>query len=382
MHKKKIALFHPWIKSRGGAEKVVLEILKSKKFDTDLYTWVYDPENTFKEFKNYRINIILPEIFKKLSRTYLLRGFFFIISLFSQIPLEKYNKFLISSSGVAEFIVFRNYKKNNTYAYIHTPLRASEDEIIKWNLKNRYNYFSKFAYLFLTKLYLFLEKKAWRKLDYIIFNSELSLKRAKKRKIINNKKFSIVYPPVDVDKFKKLRTKKGEYFLYVSRFNPDKRQNVLINAWKKFIKKNPEEKLILVGAIEKKRYFKKLLKLAEQTKNIEIKTNVSNKELIKLYSKCKAGIFIPFIEDFGIVPFEFLASGKPLISIDRGGFVGLIKKYYNNNTIWIKEKGNLVKNIENGLQEFVLKNPKGKKININGLNSESFRKKINKILSN
>ena len=36
---KKIALFHPWLKSRGGAERVVLEILKSNK-NIDLYTWV------------------------------------------------------------------------------------------------------------------------------------------------------------------------------------------------------------------------------------------------------------------------------------------------------------------------------------------------------
>ena len=32
MHKKKIALFHPWIKSRGGAEKVVLEISERLRY--------------------------------------------------------------------------------------------------------------------------------------------------------------------------------------------------------------------------------------------------------------------------------------------------------------------------------------------------------------
>ena len=31
--KLKIALFYPWIKSRGGAEKVLLEIMKIKDFD-------------------------------------------------------------------------------------------------------------------------------------------------------------------------------------------------------------------------------------------------------------------------------------------------------------------------------------------------------------
>ena len=380
MSKKKIALFHPWIKSKGGAERVVLEILKSKKLDIDLYTWIYDSKNTFKEFKNYNINIISPKIAEKLSRTYLLKGLFFPISLFSQIPLEKYDKFLISSSGVAEFITFRNYKKNNTYAYIHTPLRASDDKIIEWNLKNRCNYFSGIAYLFAAKFYLFLEKIAWKKIDYTIFNSELSLKRAKKRKLMDNKKFSIIYPPINVDKFKKLKKKKGDYFLYVSRFNPDKRQDVLIKAWKNFIKENPKEKLVLVGTIENKKYFKKLLELIKQTKNIEIKTNISNKELIKIYSNCRAGIFVGFMEDFGIVPFEFLAAGKPLISINQGGFVNLVKKHYNNHVIWVKEKKDITKNIEKGLKEFMLKKTKGKKTIIKGLDDKTFREKINKIL--
>lgn len=51
--KNKIAIFHPWIKSRGGAEKTVLELLKNFK-ESELYTWVYEPENTFEEFKNLK----------------------------------------------------------------------------------------------------------------------------------------------------------------------------------------------------------------------------------------------------------------------------------------------------------------------------------------
>ena len=36
--KLKIAIFHPWVKSRGGAEKTVLELLKNLK-DSELYTY-------------------------------------------------------------------------------------------------------------------------------------------------------------------------------------------------------------------------------------------------------------------------------------------------------------------------------------------------------
>ncbi|MEM4647989.1 MAG: glycosyltransferase, partial [Candidatus Pacearchaeota archaeon] len=104
----KIALFHPWLKSKGGAERVILEFLKNTKHDVEVYTWIYDRENTFDEFKKFKINVIAPKFAKKLARYYILRGLFFLIALFSKIPLEKYDAFLISTGGLAEFVTFRN----------------------------------------------------------------------------------------------------------------------------------------------------------------------------------------------------------------------------------------------------------------------------------
>lgn len=136
--KLKIALFYPWIKSRGGAEKVLLEIMKIKDFNFDLYTWVYDEKDSFKEFKNLKINVIGSNILRKLSKMKLLRGLFLPFSLFSKIPLEKYDYFLIYTSGTGEFITFRNYKKGKTIGYVNTILRDAYPEIVKWNMKNIY----------------------------------------------------------------------------------------------------------------------------------------------------------------------------------------------------------------------------------------------------
>ncbi len=382
MNPKKIALFHPWLKSKGGAEKVVLEILKNTKYKIDLYTWIYDRENTFKEFENYEIRIIAPKFAKKLGRLYIGRGLLVFFNLFSKIPLDKYDVFLISTSGLGELITLRNYKKGKTYAYIHTILRASYKEDIKWNLENRYKSFlSKNLYLISTKIYKFLEKRAWKKIDYTVFNSELSLERAKKHQLLRKKPFTIVYPPIEVDKFSKLKTKKGNYFLYVSRINNPKRQDLLLKAWKSFVEKNPKEKLILVGNIENKKFFEKIKKMSRKIPNVEIKTNVSEKELLKLYSNCKAIIFIPYREDFGIVPFEALALGKPLIATNKGGFVKLIEKipqYYKINEK-NSEKEN-IKEINRVLENFLKSKIKARKIKNLGNSTHKFKKKIEEIL--
>jgi len=371
----KIALFHPWIKSRGGAEKVVLEIAKSLE-DVDIYTWVYDQDQTFEEFEKFKINVLSPNWAKIFSRGFLSRGIFFILSLFSKIPLEKYDYFFISTSGVGEFILFRNYKPKKTYSYVHTPLRFCTPNIIKWQKQNNSRGFALDSlYLFAIKTYNILEKIAWRRIDKAFFNSDLSKKRAIEKKLI--KEGEIIYPLVDLDDFKKIRTKKGDYFLYVSRFNHPKRQDLLIEVWKDFVKTNPNKKLILAGSAESKKYMKKIREMCKDQKSIEIKENLNRENLLKLYANCFAGIFIGFEEDFGIVPFEFLALGKTLIAVNQGGYVDLIKNL--PQVIWVKEekiKESLLKSLKIASKNKI----KPKKIQL--IDKESFISSIRRIFKN
>lgn len=379
--KKKIAIFHPWIKSKGGAEKTLLEILKNIK-NAELYTWVYEKENTFEEFKEFKINVIGGKFFRRFSRSNILRGMFLINCLFSKIPLEKYDLFLISTSGLAEFITFRNYKKGKTYAYVHTPLRDADEEIMNWNLRNRHkNIFSKSIYKLAVNFYKVLEKKSWKKIDFAIFNSELSLERAKKRKLLYSKKVNVIYPPTEIKYIENIKTKNNGYFFYPSRINNPKRQDLLVKSWKVFSEKHPDEKLIIAGSMENKKYYNHIKKLSENIPNIEIKTNINNNDFLRLYKECKAVIFIPFMEDFGIVPFEALAFGKPVIAVDKGGYVKLIEKvpqYFK-----IKETSSekdMIKEINNTLEIFLRSKITPKKITNLSYNTNNFIKNISKTL--
>lgn len=378
--KQEIALFHPWIKSRGGAEKVVLELLKKSKHKFDIYTWAYDKENTFSEFKKYDIKILVPEFCKKLTRFHILRGIFFPLSLLKKIPLEKYDKFLISTSGLAEFIIFRNYKKGKTYAYVHTPLREANIKIVRWNLENRYNenFLKKQIYLVAVKIYKIFEKLAWKKLDGVIFNSKLSESRAKEHGLLKKQKRYIICPPINFSRFELLKTRGGKHFIYISRLNLPKRQDILIEAWKKFSKKNKGYKLILMGTPDNKKYYKKLLELSFGDKTIKIKTNVGDKELEDMLSMAKAGIFLGYQEDFGIIPLEILAAGKPLLAVDEGGYVKIIKNHPLFHKIKERHsKKKMINEILKELEKFVKKKQikTKKKIKV-----KDFVKEIDKVL--
>ncbi len=207
------------------------------------------------------------------------------------------------------------------------------------------------------------------------------MERAKEHNLLKNKSVEIIYPPIDIEKFSKLKTKKGDYFLYLSRINNPKRQDLLLKAWKEFVRKNPKEKLVLAGNIENKKFFEKVQKLAEETKNVEIRTNLNEKEFLELYKNCKAVIFIPYKEDFGIVAFEALALGKHLIAIDEGGFVKLIENIPQYHKIKEKEsEKEAIKEINKTLDKFLKSKIKPRKIKNIGNSTHKFKKKIKKVL--
>ena len=117
----------------------------------------------------------------------------------------------------------------------------------------------------------------------------------------------LIYPPVSTDLFS-VSEKDDGYYLVVSALVPYKRVDLAIeafNAW--------GEKLLIAGSGPEKG---KLEKMAGR--NVEFLGWQSNENLIDLYAGCRALIF-PGVEDFGIVPLEAMASGKPVVALGAGG---------------------------------------------------------------
>ena len=103
------------------------------------------------------------------------------------------------------------------------------------------------------------------------------------------------------------------YFLAVGRLIPYKKFDLIVETFNKI---GLPLKIVGTGIMENE--------LRRQAKgNIEFLGYTSEKELKKLYSECEALIF-PQIEDFGIVPLEAMASGRPVIALKKGGALDTI----------------------------------------------------------
>jgi len=174
------------------------------------------------------------------------------------------------------------------------------------------------------------------RINKIICNSSFTKKVIDKEYGVNSE---VVYPPVSVEKFKPKR--KENIILYVGRFSQlkqSKRQEVLIEAFRKFYKSGFRDyKLVLAGGTEVgSGDFVKSLRAQIVAYPIEIIESPSFKELVGLYAKAKffwaaAGFGCnekrepELVEHFGITLVEAMAAGVVPLVYEAGGFKEIIK---------------------------------------------------------
>lgn len=117
----------------------------------------------------------------------------------------------------------------------------------------------------------------------------------------------LIYPPVDVTRAQ-LSDTVGSYYLVVGQLVNYKRVDLAIEACKKL-----GRELRIVGVGEE---YKRLRASAGRT--VSFLGALSDGEVQKQYASCRALLF-PGEEDFGIVPVEAQASGRPVIAFGKGG---------------------------------------------------------------
>lgn len=123
----------------------------------------------------------------------------------------------------------------------------------------------------------------------------------------------IIYPPVDVNRFRPAERPDGSYYLIVSRLIPYKRIDLAVQAASRL-----GRRLIVVGD---GRNRPQLEALAGPT--VEFKGRLPWPQVVELMANCRAFLF-PGFEDFGIAPVEAQAAGRPVIALAKGGALDTI----------------------------------------------------------
>jgi glycosyltransferase involved in cell wall biosynthesis len=108
----------------------------------------------------------------------------------------------------------------------------------------------------------------------------------------------------------------SDYVFYPSRLEPQKRQELLIEAVR--FARTPVKVVLAGGTSDAKRY-ESLIKQHGVTDRVTMRGFVSNQEMVELYANALAVCYLPFDEDYGYVTLEGMLSAKPLVVPNDGG---------------------------------------------------------------
>lgn len=308
----RVALIHDWLTGVRGGEKC-LEVFCKLFPEADLYTLVYEPNNVSPAIRRMSVKTSWIDRLPS-SKNY----FRYLLPLFpsavESFVLDAYD-LILSSSHCAAKGIFPHRALH--VSYVHAPMRYV------WDLREDYfrggASWAQRAGLALCRPYL----RRWdvgsaRRVDRFIANSR---NVAQKVENLYGRTAQVIYPPVDVERFRPTGTP-GSYYLIVSALVPYKRIDIAVDAFNAI--KLP---LKIAGDGPLRRALERRAK-----SNVQFLGWLDDQRLAELYAGCEALIF-PGEEDFGIVPVEAQASGRPVIGFGRGGLletvIGLDEPFRN-----------------------------------------------------
>lgn len=165
-----------------------------------------------------------------------------------------------------------------------------------------------------------LERHVWHRFKLgttVIANSRFTAAAFSKRLGVQAR---VIHPPCLLDGLK-TGVSKG-YFLSFARLEPAKRVDRIIKAFRQC----PSQRLIITSNGSQ---YTRLRELAAGCGNIEFKRTTDARQIRALLSECRATVYLPLHEPFGVSAVESLACGKPVIAASSGGLPEIIEPGVN-----------------------------------------------------
>lgn len=299
-----VVLVHDYLTQQGGAERVVLSMLKAFA-GAPLYTSLYDPSATFPEFRAADVHTL------GISRVPLLRRHHrlalpLLARAFSRLELDA-DAVVCSSSGWAHGASVRGKK----IVYCHTPAR--------WLYQSdRYlggpRPLARAALGAVRPRLVAWDRRAAAGADRYLANSTAVRDRIRS---LYGIEAEVLHPPNTIDPAGPTRPVadlEPGFFLCIARLLPYKNVDAIVEAFRTL----RGERLAIVGVGPELRRLRALA-----PSNVRLLGQVGAEELRWLYAAC-VGVVAAAYEDFGLTTIEAASFGKPAAALRFGGFLDTI----------------------------------------------------------
>lgn len=296
----KVAIIHYWLVGMRGGEKVI-EALCEMYPQADIFTHVYVPEMVSERIRRHRVITTFINALPSPARRY--KTYLPLMPLaLEQLDLSSYELVISSESGPAKGIIARPDAVH--VCYCHTPMRYI------WNMYHEYrDGAGRLTRLLMPPLAHYL--RMWdvttaQRVDSFVANSATVARRINRYYGLDA---TVIHPPVDTGSFSIApEAELGDYYLMAGELVSYKRPDLAVQAFNEM-----KLKLVVIGGGEMLDQIRRLAGPA-----VTVMGPQPFDVLKRHYAQCRALIF-PGEEDFGMVPVEAMASGRPVVAFGRGG---------------------------------------------------------------
>jgi glycosyltransferase involved in cell wall biosynthesis len=297
----RVAIVHEWFTKLGGSEKVVAATLEMFP-DAPVYALVHDPVATRGTiFEKHPIRTSFIQDLPGAVGHY--RKYLPLMPMaVEQFDLSQFDVVISSNHAVAKGVLTRADQLH--ISYVHTPARYA------WDLYHEHesglsSWFTRMAARWTLHKFRQWDVLSANRVDRFVANSQCVANRIRKT---YRRRATVIYPPVEVEKFSGTARQREDFYLVVSRLVPYKRVDLIVAVFAGL-----DIPLVVIGdgpELDRLR--------AARSSNIQVMGHQSDDAVIEYMQRCRA-LIVAADEDFGITTVEAQAAGAPVIAYARGG---------------------------------------------------------------
>ena len=298
----RVALIHDWLTGMRGGEKA-LEALCALYPDADIFTLFHERGSASPPIECHRIRTSFLQRVPLLRRHYrhALPLFPFAIEQFN---LDSYELIISSSHCAAKAAIPPGRARHLCYCF--SPMRYAWDQFPLYFGPERVgDVATRWLYRPVMARLARWDASTTNRVHRFVAISRYVARRIRR---YYNRDSTVVYPPVDTDFFHPADVTPGQHFLIVSALVPYKRIGLAMSACERV-----GARLRIVGDGPDRERLEHLA-----GPGVEFTGRLSDEAIRDEYRQALA-VVLPGEEDFGIVPVEAQACGRPVVAIGRGG---------------------------------------------------------------
>lgn len=295
---RRVAIIHYWLVGMRGGERVLERLIRLYP-DADLFTHVYVPEAMSELIRSRPVRTTFIQRMPGAARHY--QKYLPLMPMaLEELDLRGYDLVISSESGPAKGVIAPPDAVH--LCYCHSPMRYLWDHYHDYRASA-----GRLSRLVMPLLFHHL--RSWdvtsaARVDAFVANSHFIQRRIRRAW---GRESTVVFPPVSVAEFKLVSEVSNQY-LWVGQMTPYKRADLALDAFNRL-----GLPLLMVGDGEMAGDLHR-----RAASNVSFRSRLDFAELKHAYANCRALIFTAE-EDFGIVPVEANASGRPVIAFGSGG---------------------------------------------------------------